>query len=225
VRRFRLGFLVLALLIFTFSFAERASANWYVGNHRSGGYGAKANIWTPDDPIYVDDQPKSGISNWVSTPGPFWIQTGWRYYKNYVSPRSYAEYCIPPCSLPEHHSIDEYGTQGWGAIWEYKIDFISGTTWCSYINSTQIDCVSIFSAPAEMQALSEVHVSAYNTLNTRFSAVYYKLSSGAWFLFDQENWDEDLPYRVQKDLPYYYRNIGGRNAYIPLIIHANMVGR
>jgi hypothetical protein len=65
-----------------------------------------------------------------------------------------------------------------------------------------------------MNALSEVHVSSNNTLDTRFSAVYYKTSSGAWFLFDQENWIENVPYWVQKDQPYYYRNFGGRAIYI-----------
>jgi hypothetical protein len=60
------------------------------------------------------------------------------------------------------------------------------------------------SAPIDMLARSEIHTSSKNELDTQFSAVYYRTSDGLWHLFDQELWNDDCPYGVDKELPYYF---------------------
>ena len=178
------------------------------------GHGVKANIWTPSIPLYIAE---SGESNWVSLPKPYWIQAGWRYYRGWEYPRPYVEWCPPPCGLGDR-DIEEFGNQTWGSVVEYKVDHYASTTWCASINGILRECQIITAAPNEMQVYSEVHDNSSNELDTRFSAVYYKNVDGLWFLFDQEIWEDDSPYFVQKDEPYYFRTYRSAPIYLPTVI-------
>ena len=180
---------------------QTVSADWYAGNRRSSTYGGKANISAPAQAPSIAS---GGESNWVSLPGPYWLQTGWRYYKGWTTARRYVEYYLPNGV----YSLTDHGTQVWGSTVNYQIEHTSGTIWCAIIAGSTYNCSSVVSAPREIQAFSEVHTSSSNVLNTRFAAVYYKNSSGSWLLFNQANWREDSPYRVQKDQYYYYLNYG-----------------
>jgi hypothetical protein len=204
---------VIVILGLFFLFYQQVSADWNVGNKRFSGFGVKANIWTPDTPLYIAD---SGESNWVSLPLPYWIQAGWRYYKDYEHPRRYVEYCVPPCGIGDRE-LNEYDPQYWGSIVEYKVDHYASTTWCASINGILKECQILTAAPAEMQVFSEIHVDSRNELDTRFSAVYYKTADGLWFLFDQENWTDESPYYVQKDEPYYFRTYRSSPIYLPAV--------
>ena len=189
--------MLLALVI-----VQNASASWYAGNRRTNTYGGKANIWTPSQAPFISS---GGESNWVSLPNsPYWLQTGWHYYKGWTAAKPYVEYNLPNGT----YNLIDYGTQAWGGVVEYKVEFIGGTTWCAYIAGSNKNCSQVVSAPRDIQAYSEVHTSNSNAISTRFSAAYYKTSAGAWQLFDQANWREDAPYHVQKDQYYYYLNYG-----------------
>jgi hypothetical protein len=191
---------VAVFLAITLVMADSASANWYAGNIRYSSYGVKAQIWTPASAPYLAN---SGESNWVSLPSPYWIQTGWRYYKGWSAARRYIEY-----NNALGYALNEYGTQAWSSVVDYKVNHIGGTTWCAYINDGNQYCVSgLASTPAPVLALSESHDSG-NVLNTRFQGVYYRTSGGAWQVFDQSNWVEDSPYWVQKDNTYYFLTQG-----------------
>jgi hypothetical protein len=181
---------------------QNVSASWYAGNRRTSTYGGKANIWAPSSAPYIAS---GGESNWVSLPAtPYWLQTGWNYYKGWSSAKRYVEYYLPNGT----YNLVYHGTHAWGGIIEYKVEHIGGSTWCAYIAGSNKNCSQVASAPREIQAFSEVHDSNSNVLNTRFSAAYYKTSAGIWQLFNQANWREDAPYHVQKDQLYYYRNYG-----------------
>lgn len=180
-------------------FVQSVSASWYTGNRRSDTYGAKANIWAPSSAPYINI---GGESNWVSLPSPGWVQAGWRYYKGWSSAMRYVEYSTSSGAYGLYH----HGTHSWGGIVEYKIDHIGSTTWCAYIAGVNKLCAQVRPAPSQVKAYSEVHDSSDNGLDTRFSAVYYRTSGGSWNTFDQGNWREDTPYRVQKDQYYYFRN-------------------
>jgi hypothetical protein len=211
--------LIIVMIIFIFC-TEKVSADWRVGNTRTNAYGAKANIWVPSSPIYLEE---SGESNWVSTRMPsiqerYWMQTGWRYYNHpdYPSPKSYVEYCTPPCGPLDYYAQNK-AILSWGDISEYKVDHYSGTTWCASINGVLQNCAIVRSAPSTVDARSEIHNSSNNELDTQFSAVYYKTSDGLWFLFDQNFWEEGCPYLVEKDQPYYFRNYRGTCIFLPII--------
>lgn len=206
--------LLIVVLISALIFVNHVSADWKVGNKRLNSYGVKANISTPDLPIYLSE---SGESNWVSLPKPYWMQAGWRYYTIFEYPRPYVEFCPPPCGIGDR-VLDEYGEQTWGSVVEYKVDHYASTTWCASIDGVLKECQIITAVPAEMQVFSEIHVSSRNELDTRFSAVYYKTIDGLWFLFDQDIWKDDSPYYTQKDAPYYFRTYRSGPIYLPLIM-------
>lgn len=191
-----IGAVVLATIV-----TQTVSASWYAGNRRTSTYGGKANIWAPSQAPYIAS---GGESNWVSLPLDYWLQTGWIYLKGWSSAKRYVEYNLPNGT----YNLVYHGTHAWGSIIEYKVEHIGGSTWCAYIAGSNKNCSQVVSAPREIQAFSEVQNSSNNVLNTRFSAAYYKTSAGIWQLFDQANWREDSPYRVQKDQYYYYRNYG-----------------
>jgi hypothetical protein len=209
--RFPLAVIIVLSVLFTIDYA---SANWYAGNRRLNAYGVKANIWTPTNPIYIEED---GQSNWVSLPRPYWIQSGWRYFYGWSSPKSYVEFCSPPCQNPDDRQLFDYEDQNWGSIKEYKVDHYQSNTWCASIAGVLKRCEIITSAPNEMQVLSEIHLNPNNELDTRFSAVYYRTQNGTWFLFDQTNWREDYPYKIQKDQLYYFRTYRETRLFLPFI--------
>lgn len=179
----KLAFILISIIIVSLSVVDHSSADWHVGNKRLSAYGVKANIWTPSTPIYLEE---SGISNSVTTPLPYWMQTGWRYYVGYQIPQSYIEYNPSSGSYFERN----LGDHNWGGIQTYKVEYSSGNIWCGYFGDPVIDyrCAVIGSAPTDMIAQSEVHVNSGNELNTTYTNVYYKNSNGQWLVFDQANW-------------------------------------
>jgi hypothetical protein len=181
---------------------------WYTGNSHHSAYGVKANIWAPTQEPYFEDVYQSGESNYVTLVkrNGYWVQTGWRFYEGWLSPKSYIESTNPD----DGYYVDDISNHPWGTIKEYKIVWTSGTTtWCAWVDNVDEQCFDIQEAPPfQVHAHSEVHVSSQNGLDTRFSAVYYKDSSGVWLLFDQANWREDSPYSVQKDEYYFFLNTG-----------------
>ena len=197
----KLTFVLISIIIISLSVVEKSSADWHVGNRRLSAYGVKANIWTPTNPIYLEE---SGISNSVTTPLPYWIQAGWRYYVGYQAPQSYLEY-NPPVGP---YFGQNFSNHNWGSIVTYKVEHNNGNIWCCYIGDPSIEfrCAEIVSAPTDMIVQSEVHVNSKNELNTTFTNVYYKNSNGQWLVFDQDHWFENFPYYVHKDPPYtpYY---------------------
>jgi len=188
------------------------SASWYAGNRRSSAYGAKANIWTPPSEPYLEAE---GISSWVSLPTPKWIQAGWRFYKGIPGgkPLQYVEYMDKDLIFRRF----EYENADWGDIDNYLFKSMYGERWCAYINNVQKECRDIRYPPVEVQAMSEVHVSPFNELNARFTAVYYHTSFDLWYVFDQEKWLEDFPYKVRKDYTYAYSTYRAAT-YLPLIM-------
>ncbi|HLF90900.1 MAG TPA: hypothetical protein VI451_18300 [Anaerolineales bacterium] len=170
--------LVLATVI-CFLFAQVALASWYAGNFRYSGYGVKATIYAPISAPYLET---SGESNWVSLPSPNWVQTGWRYYVGYSNAKPYVEYHYGGLS-----GLTEYGTQSWGTAKVYQIRHVSGSSWCAFIAGVQKGCFTPTTAPQTMLAESEVHVSSNNQLQTTFTAVQYRNSSGTWLNFDQNH--------------------------------------
>lgn len=210
----RLTIIVLLSLILISAAHSRWSASWYAGNKRTNAYGVKATIRTPLSEPYLEAE---GISSWVSLPQTTWLQAGWRFFKGISGgkPLQYIEF------------RDKYGAQGlihyqsqnWNTAATYQVSHRDGEIWCAYINGIQKLCKTVRPAPVEVQAYSEVHASMFNELEARYTAVYYRTSDGLWFLFDQEKWREDFPYKVQKDYKYAYRNYRSitMDCYLPLI--------
>ncbi|MFZ5858597.1 MAG: hypothetical protein ACOYZ6_17350 [Chloroflexota bacterium] len=174
---------------------------WYTGNSQQNAYGVLANITTPSQSPFLDE---SGESSYVTTTGPYWIQAGWRYYKSGIWAWSYVEAYSPATG----YSIDEYSIHNWGTIKEYKVEWVSGTTWCGWIDGVNKACYEVKSAPSQVNAHSEVHVSSQNELDTWFGIVWYLDSNNTWYLFDQALWREDAPYAVDKNHYYEFRNHG-----------------
>lgn len=175
---------------------------WYTGNSQTASYGVRANISAPGIPLNIV---QSGVSSYVTSPLPHWIQTGWHYLLglNYF-PEKYVEY-EPPGS--GNYQLIYYGTQNWGETSEYKVVWLNGTVWCAWIDGDEKVCVDIgMGAPLVVLAHSEVHDSPQNELNTDFSSVYYLDSNNQWLYFNQPNWREDAPYIVDKIQYYLYRN-------------------
>lgn len=208
--------IIFSIIIISLFNVEISYADWHVGNKRLSAYGVKANIWTPSDPIHLEE---SGISNSVTTPLPYWMQSGWRYYVGYQMPQSFLEYNPPSGSYFGQNLRDH----NWGSIKTYKVEHISGNIWCGYIGEPPTDfrCSEIVSAPTDMIVQSEVHVNSGNEMNTTFTNVYYKNPNGQWLVFDQSHWFEEFPYYVHKDSPYttyYFHTYRAMTLFLPIIV-------
>lgn len=192
-------FLAVVILVLTFFMvaAQPVWASWYAGNYQTSAYGIQANIYTPSSAPYLAS---SGESNSVTTTAPYWVQTGWRYYKNWANARPYVEY-----NLSTGYDLTEYGTQSWDTYKNYKL-YHSVSGWSVFIDSDLKLCVSgggLPTTPTTLIAQSEVHSSSSNELDTTFSSVYWRNSNGTWTAFNQDHFFEDSPYHVTDT--YYYR--------------------
>lgn len=176
--------IAVALTVVTMSLlvVTKVSANWYAGNERADAYGVWAFIRTPSTAPQLVPTSYSGQSNWVSTPGPNWIQTGWNFYWWETVATKYVETCIDECNTSRYYA--EFGTQAWGSTSDYLVEQTSGTTWCAYIDGIQRRCQSIRSAPTWVQVFSEIKLSPFNKLDTLFDPVYFKNATGVWSVFD-----------------------------------------
>lgn len=184
--------------------------NWQTGNQKESAYGVRAYISTPPQAPYLVDLPFSGESSWVSTSGPYWVQTGWHYYYAYVGGHawSYVERNDPVVGK----QIQDISIQNWGTTTEYRVEWLNGATWCAFIGNVQIGCYDIIDStgipPKTVIAHSEIHTSPQNALDTNFSLVYYRNASGTWALFDKARWLEQAPYQIDKYNYYDYHNFG-----------------
>ncbi len=214
-----IGFIaVFSSLVFTPS----ASASWYAGSAIQGAYGGWAYITTPSQPPFTVNVPGSGQYNWVSTPGPNWIQAGWSYFYGWPSAKQYYEYCI---NLDENnhcltHVLDDtFDTQSWGEMVDYTIYWTSGDRWCASTYDILRICVSgAHAAPTEIQAESEIQGSSLNELDTHFNYVYYKDSNGVWQSFQGNNFNANCPYGVLASRSYTFRTFRASCIYLPLIL-------
>jgi len=203
------------LLIITLSFTQVAQVNdgrWYAGNYQNSSYGAKSKIWTPSwAPALYD----SGESNWVSIYASTWIQTGWRYYQGYPAAKSYFEYL----DLDGIFNAVNTETHLWNDIVEYRIEHLSGVMWCAYIADVSVWCDNVHSAPWTVMVSSEVHQHPMNELDTFFSDIYYRNSSGNWYRFNQHLWLDEFPYSTAKYDPSYFRayRLDTKDIFVPLI--------
>jgi hypothetical protein len=187
-----------------------AQVRWYTGNGRSNAYGIRANIWAPENPIYVEPVGQDCESNWVSTAGPYWVQTGWIYCWWFGLPQQYYESWS---QSGIYEMQDSFADHNWEDIIEYKVIWnATDSMWCAWSDGLFRKCYDIgLSPPYLVLAHSEIYsegIPPQTELDTRFSAVYYLNSTGGWSLFDQMNWIENAPYNVQKDQYYYFRNYG-----------------
>ncbi len=175
--------------------------SWYSGNRRPNAYGVSAYIYTPSSAPYIASV---GSYHWVSAPPPDWVQTGWGYLSGMSEAKQYREY-----SIGRAYDLTWYDAQPWGTTDHYKVEYGGYSTWYAYINGVSKGGAGPIYAPAEVQSLSEVQGSTANTLDTRFSGVSYRpAETGQYIYFDQANWSQEGPYRVQQDYYYYYRTYG-----------------
>jgi len=193
----------------TFTPSPTPRDNWQTGNQRGNAYGVRANISAPAQAPYLEDLYLSGESNWVSITGPYWVQTGWRYYHHYDGQAwSYIEYKDP---FNGKQSNNE-SIHTWGETLEYRVEWLSGTTWCAFIDNVEIICYDVMDVtgnpPLTVIAHSEIHFYPQNVLDTNFSQVYYRDSNDTWVLFDQAAWLENVPYQIDKYQYYEYHNFG-----------------
>ncbi len=194
------GLSIIIAILLTGTIQIASAATWYAGNLRSSAYGVKALIYTPASAVYSPDFQ----DHWVSTPSnPSFVQTGWNYGPGVSTPRRYVEHLVGGV-----YGRDWYGTQAWATGVNYRADCggnCSVSTWYAYINDNNKGGWGPILAPQEAQALSEVHENSNIVINTRFSSVYYRNAGGSWIQFNQANWVENAPYKVQKDFLYNYR--------------------
>jgi hypothetical protein len=193
--------------------AQAGDMRWYAGNLRYSAYGAKSIIFTP--PI-APQLVSSGESNWVSVAADTWIQAGWRYYKGDVSAIKYVEYL----DLDGFYEDLEYGYQLWNSMVDYRIEWLSGEWWCSYIDNELKTCRRVHAAPSTMKVSSEIHLNPMNEVDTFFSDIYYRNVAGQWSRFDQHNWIEEFPYIIlDKSNPSYFNTYRANtyDIFVPII--------
>ncbi len=191
---------VLALAATPRAFADP----WYAGNQRISVYGAGGTIFTPAGPPTLVNHDQSGEYSWIGTnAGGGWIQTGWAYIPwNGLSPATqYTEWLASGL----YSGITPHGTQCWGCAADYKVDYTGSNTWYAYINGVR-QTSGVYPIPGGItaQALLEVHYSSSNQASTYFKNIAYKTSSGSWKSFDQANWIQDSPYRVNSTAYKYH---------------------
>jgi hypothetical protein len=175
---------LLALLVFVMA-AQSASATtyWYAGNFRTSAYGVKADISTPSSAPNLGNSPIE--ASWVSTPPPYWIQTGWAYGSGYSYAKPFTEYMLSGGV----HNWTAHGSQSWGTSKNYKLDY-SPDSWSAYIDGTwkvTLAYSAVPNAPIDVQAYSEVQDDSTATMYNLFSSVMWKNSGGSWNYFDQNN--------------------------------------
>jgi hypothetical protein len=183
----KLLFIVFILCVFLF--AEKSLASWHAGNRRSLAYGVKTNIFTPYTPPYM--YPYIGISqsNWVSTPGSYWLQIGWIYYYGWDQPLAYYEYCVYPCLSDDDYEQEWFEFMDWNTYTSFRVQNIPSInktygTWCAYKNDIAIICSpNLVNPPVEVQVMSESH-HPWNDINTYYTSVSYLDSSRVWHPFD-----------------------------------------
>lgn len=193
--------MVLPLVVVAVSLLHTTDAHpvrWYAGNKRDDAYGVQAYVWTPASYPYIETL---GSCSWVSTCGPNWLQAGWEFWQGWSYIGRYVEHYING-----YYRSDPWGTQNLSSSSHYKVDYGGLSTWWAFIDGDNKGGFGPIYAPLQVQALSEVHESSNNTLNTLFELVEYKDGSSVYRDLDTPNWSEDSPYKVDKYNYYSYRS-------------------
>ncbi len=166
------AYIVLALLLLAFT-TNSARASQYVMYQPGPKAGIWASISTP-----ASGFAGPGQSNHVSVTCCTWMQTGWRYYSSYSTPRRYWEYR----DIYGNYQLTEVGDQNWLSTSHYAVDHQSGTTWCAWVNWTVVQCKGSIVGPNQRNVVAETEM--HNTssqANTTFSYVRWKdYYSGVW---------------------------------------------
>ena len=206
---------------FTVQEALACNVLCYAGNIQAG-YGAMANINAPSGGVVLPNVADSGTSSWVSTQGPTWMQSGWRFDLGDTQPRNYWEYCSYTGGACNYQSSPtNYGRFAWGETHNFIVEYDSryGTlAWCAYIDSAQVMCTPyIQSVPINMQTMTEIHNSGLTPINTLFTYVSIKMSGGYYV-------GQDLAAFERMDFPYLAERTGAQSfrtyhagVYIPLV--------
>lgn len=221
----KIGGIIILLLSFL-AIPTHANANWYSGSEFDPSNGIRAYITA----YVLTGAFQGGESNWVSTfnfdiNGTDWIQTGWRYYENYVSgPKQYVEWCIdctPNGGTYQMH--DGFANHQWGTTVHYQIKYENDQGWCAYTTGFLRFCVQgVHPAPSIILAKSEIHFSPLNPLNTDFNSVqYFDQSNNSWVDFDNRvYWDEDFPYSVEIFNNSHFRTfrVNTIEVFLPIVV-------
>ena len=228
--KFRTAFIILALISMFFQ-TESGLANWYAGSQRiAAANGVTAVISAPSIPLELVQVNQSGLANWVSTynndaNGTDWIQSGWRFYYGYTTPKQYVEWCIDCDGSQGTYYIDDtFAFHSWGTTIDYWVSREGNTTqWCAFTAGIVRHCaINLHTEPVTVMAKSEVHLSPLNQLNTSFDQVRYKdPADDVWKLFNSQTiWTEDFPYQTIKFSNSSFNNIRVQTTeiYIPIIL-------
>lgn len=196
-------FIVVLCVVVT---ASVALANWYAGYEDYNLYGAWATIWTPSSSPYTDPPDViSGQANWVSTAGPYWVQTGWLYDHGDTIPTRYWEYCAQNCDTnPAQYRLQKLSSQNWNSGIKYSVEYDgaqSSQTWCAWIAGIREMCKNdVRTAPSTMQIQTEVQHSSNNHIDTTFTGIrIHPTASGAWTYPNLDSYlTADSPYAAAK---------------------------
>ncbi len=175
--------ILLPLVVPTTGYAK----NFYSFFRRGNYYGIRANISAPSTPPtipYTWDSTgtyQTGQSHSLTTPGgPSWAQIGISYYAGTgTEPRQYYEYL----SISLGYNRVPFGYQAWGTSVKYEVSHNGSQTWCFYVGGQTIplDCIpNTDEAPNLMSAQSEVHFDPNTRIQTQFTQIGVKNSSGSW---------------------------------------------
>ena len=201
MKRIFFAFILALTLLSIFAQSIFAAGPWFVGNDRTNAYGVKANITVPTTTPTL----YSGlIAAWVATANynNNWVETGWAIVYGYA-PWSFVE-------------IQQQGGQRHDVYWRSQLSYgndsiyqvsYSSTYWNCYINGVLEAYFSgggLPNPPTRVRAWAEVQGSSSNQLSTIVYNVYWKNSSGTWYLFNQSQWHQDNPYKLVKYQYYYY---------------------
>lgn len=204
----RLFAVIGTLLVLSFMFVDSALAGYYIGSTLNVSYspwGIWAKISVPPSPPNLYGSSNSGQSSWVASLPGNWIQTGWRFYKDWTDPLKYVEYCVDngtgQCPGSYYH-IDNYSfNPTWNTSDEYMTEYDYGLNqWCASfgIPLAHKTCIYFNHYQAvEVQVFTEIHEDARNEVNTHFENIKYKNSGLAWQSLSNNTFYRDNPYSVQ----------------------------
>ncbi len=212
-------FLVLILLVFT----SDAYASWYAWYQQSSYYGVWAIIWAPASAPFTPIG--AGQSHSVSIPGPYWVQAGWRYYDGDSIPQKYYEYCAENCENDSsQYDLVGLGSHNWNSAVKYEVSYdgsLGDKTWCAWVGGVRQYCKdNIRIAPSTILIQSEVHVNPQSQINTEFSSIRIKNSTGIWvYPTLNGNLFNNFPYKAEEITSEHFRTyrIETQDIFLPLV--------
>jgi hypothetical protein len=174
--------------------------NYYAWFQRGNFFGIWAYISTPSTPPSMPFTLDSTgnyytlQSHSLTTPGGnSWAQVGILYYPG-GDPQQYYEYA----DTLGGYDLVLIGTQEWGKSVKYEVSHNGAQTWCVWVGGDQIQCLpNTDTAPNIMSAQSEVHYDPNTRIQTQFTDIKVRNSSGVWV-------DPSISSYMHKNYPYDY---------------------